>query len=362
MERVFNFSSSPAALPYAVLHRAQEGLVSFAAGGRTVPELSVLSPEYDALADDCEKRLRALLSVPDSHKILFMSGDSSHQYAAIPLNLLTGSRKADYIISGQSSKSAGIEAKKWGDIAVAASAAGANFSFIPATTQESFRPDADYVHFCFNNSRFGTRFPYIPETGGVPLVADMTTYLLSEPLDVTPYAVIYAGGHINLGAAGITAVIIREDLIGTPLDETPAVLDYQAIADGNVTRNLPPAWQLYLMRLMLEWTEAQGGLAEMGRRNAEKAALLYEYLDHQDYYIAPVDQASRSSSNIVFLTPDPELDRKFVTEAAQNGLFSLRGHKQVGGMCASLYNAMPREGVEKLITFMKQFATDHPAG
>lgn len=359
MERVYNFSAGPSTLPLEVLQKAQADLVCYGNSGMSIMEMSHRSADFEAVRAGAEDAIRRLLSVPDNYKVLFMHGGATAQFAAIPLNLMNGSGKADYVLSGVFSKKASVEAKKYGDVAIAASSAGANFAFVPATTRESFRPDADYVHICFNNTIFGTRFPYIPDTGDIPLVADMSSCIASEPIDVSKFGVIYAGAQKNFGIAGVGIVIIREDLIGNAREATPAILNYQLMAENDSMYNTPPCWAMYLTKLVCDWLIEKGGLEAAKQRNEEKAALLYDYLDHQDFYIAPVDQASRSIMNVVFRTEDPELDKLFVSEAAKAGLKSLKGHKAVGGIRASIYNAMPREGVEKLVAFMKQFAADH---
>ena len=359
MERVYNFAAGPSPLPLDVLKKAQESLLCYGESGMSVMEMSHRSADYSAIRDGAEKALRELMNIPDNYKVLFMHGGATGQFAAVPLNLLNGSGKADYVLSGVFSKKASVEAQKYGDIAIAASSAGANFSFIPATTRESFRPDADYVHICFNNTIYGTRFPYIPDTGDIPLVADMSSCIASEPVDVSKFGVIYAGAQKNMGIAGMAIVIVREDLIGKARETTPAILDYRLAAENDSMYNTPPCWSIYITKLVCDWLLENGGLEAAKARNEEKAALLYDYLDHQDFYIAPVDAPSRSMMNVVFRTGDAELDKLFVSEAAKAGLKSLKGHKAVGGLRASIYNAMPKEGVEKLLAFMKQFAQNH---
>ena len=255
-----------------------------------------------------------------------------------------------------------MEAKKYGDVVIAASSAGASptFSTVPATKRSDFRPDADYVHICFNNTIYGTKFPYIPDTGNVPLVADMSSCILSEPIDVSKFGLIYAGAQKNMAPAGLTIVIVREDLIGHARADIPVMLDYKTMADNDSMYNTPPCYCIYVAKLVYEWLLEMGGLEEMARRNREKAALLYDYLDSQNYYIAPVEKESRSMMNVTFVTGDAELDAKFASEAGKAGLKNLKGHRSVGGMRASIYNAMPREGVEKLVEFMKKFAEENP--
>ncbi len=359
MDRVYNFSAGPSQLPLEVLEKAQADLVNYQGCGMSVMEMSHRAADFEAIRAGAEAALRKLMNIPDNYKVLFMQGGASGQFAAIPLNLMNKNGKADYIVSGQFSKKASVEAAKYGDVAIAASSAGANFSFIPATTRESFRPDADYVHICYNNTIFGTRFPAVPDTGDIPLVADLSSCIASEPVDITKFGMIYAGAQKNFGIAGMAVVIIREDLIGNERDITPSIFSYKLTADNDSMYNTPPCWCMYMTKLVCEWLLERGGLEAVGKYNQEKADLLYDYLDHQDFYIAPVDPTSRSIMNVVFRTADPELDKKFVAEASKAGLKSLKGHRAVGGMRASIYNAMPREGVEKLVGFMKKFALEN---
>ena len=270
-------------------------------------------------------------------------------------------RKADYIVSGQFSGKAFKEAQKYGDAVCAATSAADNFTYIPATTRESFRPDADYVHICFNNTIYGTKFNYIPDTGDIPLVADMSSCILSEPVDVSKFGLIYAGAQKNMAPAGLTVVIVREDLIGNARPDTPSMLDYKLMADNDSMYNTPPCYAIYIAGLVYEWLlNDVGGLENMKAYNEKKSAILYDYLDSQDYYIAPAKKESRSMMNVTFVTGDAELDKKFAADAAKEGLKSLKGHRSVGGMRASIYNAMPIEGVEKLVAFMKKFAAENP--
>jgi len=346
-------------LPLPVLEQAQSELICYGDSGMSVMEMSHRSPVYDKIIKDAEADLRTLLNVPDNYKILFMQGGASGQFAAVPLNLLNGTKKADYIVSGQFSKKAYKEAKKYGDIALAATSEDVNFTKIPATTRESFRPDADYVHICFNNTIYGTKFNYIPDTGDIPLVADMSSCILSEPIDVSKFGVIYAGAQKNMAPAGLTVVIIREDLIGKESPLTPDVLSYKIMAENDSMYNTPPCYSIYMCGLVAKYLLSIGGLEEMKKLNEKKAKLLYDYLDSQDYYKATVDPASRSMMNVPFVTGDADLDKKFAKEAEAAGLMNLKGHRSVGGMRASIYNAMPYEGVEALIEFMKKFAEEN---
>lgn len=351
-------------LPMPVLEQVQNELLCYGDSGMSVMEMSHRSPEYEAIINGAEASLRTLMKIPDNYKVLFLQGGASTQFAAVPLNLLNRSGRADYIVSGQFSKKAAAEAKKYGDIAIAASSASATpiFSTIPETTAADFRRDADYVHICFNNTIYGTKFHYIPDTGSVPLVADMSSCILSEPVDVSRFGLIYAGAQKNVAPAGLTLVIVREDLIGHARADIPAMLDYKLMADNGSMYNTPPCFCIYVAKLVFDWLLSIGGLEEMKHRNERKASLLYDYLDSQDYYIAPVERKCRSMMNVVFVTGDAELDAKFAREASAAGLRNIKGHRSVGGMRASIYNAMPYEGVEALIAFMKKFAAENPKG
>ncbi len=360
MERVYNFSAGPSMLPKEVLKKAGDEMLNYKNSGMSVMEMSHRSPEYQAIIDEAEATLRRVMNIPDNYKVLFMQGGASTQFAAVPLNLLSGSGRADYVISGQFSKKAYTEAQKYGDIAIVASSAGSNFSFIPTIDRTSIRPDADYVHVCFNNTIYGTKFPYIPDTGNVPLVADMSSCILSEPVDVSRFGMIYAGAQKNIGMAGVTVVIVREDLLGKAKEFTPSMLDLKLMADNGSMYNTPPCYAIYIAKMVFEWVEKMGGLEAMKAHNEKKAAILYDYLDNQSYYTAPVEPACRSMMNVTFVTGNKELDAKFATEAAAAGLRNLKGHRSVGGMRASIYNAMPIAGVEKLVAFMKKFAEENP--
>ncbi len=360
MERVYNFSAGPSMLPVSVLEKAAAEMLCYQDSGMSVMEMSHRSAVYEKIIGDAETLLRQVMEIPDNYKVLFLQGGASTQFAAVPLNFMTKNGKADYILSGQFSTKAYKEAQKYGDVKAAASSKDANFSFVPRADKSSFRPDADYVHICFNNTIYGTKFPYIPDTGDIPLIADMSSCILSEPFDVSKFGVIYAGAQKNMSAAGLTVVIVREDLLGNARAETPSMLDYKLMADNASMYNTPPCWCIYIAKLVYEWILELGGLQKMKALNEDKAKLLYDYLDSQDYYIAPVEKASRSMMNVTFVTGDAELDKKFASEAAKCGLMNLKGHRSVGGMRASIYNAMPKAGVEKLVAFMQEFAKNNP--
>ena len=359
MDRVYNFSAGPSMLPLPVLERAASELVSYGNSGMSVMEMSHRSPDYEPIIKSAEASLRKLMDIPDYYAVLFLQGGASTQFAAVPLNLMPEGGKADYIVSGQFSGKAYTEAQKYGDVALAATSKPDNFTYIPATTRASFRPDASYVHICFNNTIYGTRFNYIPDTGDIPLVADMSSCILSEPVDVKKFGVIYAGAQKNVAPAGLTIVIARRDLLGHARPICPTMLDWSIMADNDSMYNTPPCYNIYMAGLVFDYLLAEGGLDEMKRRNERKAALLYDYLDSQSYYIAPVRHDCRSMMNVTFVTGNPELDKKFASEATAAGLKNIKGHRSVGGMRASIYNAMPYEGVEALVAFMKKFETEN---
>ena len=360
MARVYNFSAGPSMLPKEVLERAASEMLDYGGSGTSVLEMSHRSPVYDEIIKGAERKFRALLNIPDNYKVLFLQGGASTQFAAVPLNLMNGSGKADYILSGQFSSKAYEEGKKYGDVVAVASSKDAGFSYVPVVEKTAFRQDADYVHICFNNTIYGTKFPYIPDTGEIPLVADFSSCIASEPIDVSRFGLIYAGAQKNIAPAGLTVVIVREDLLGKARACTPTMLDYKVMADNDSMYNTPPCYCIYMLGLVCDWLEKQGGMSAMKAKNERKANLLYGYLDSQDYYIAPVQKESRSMMNVTFVTGDAELDKAFVKAAEQEGLINLKGHRSVGGMRASIYNAMPYEGVEKLVDFMKKFAAEHP--
>ena len=360
MSRVYNFSAGPSMLPLQVLEECAKDMLDYKGSGMSVMEMSHRSPVYDEIIKDAEAKLRQLMNIPDNYKVLFLQGGASTQFAAVPLNLMNKNKKADYIVSGQFSGKAQKEATKYGDVKIAASSKDANFSFVPKTDRSSFREDADYVHICFNNTIYGTKFPYIPDTGDIPLVADMSSCIISEPVDVSKFGMIYAGAQKNMAPAGLTLVIIREDLMGNAREDIPVMLDYKTMADNDSMYNTPPCYCIYVAKLVYEWILGLGGLEEMKKMNEKKANLLYDYLDSQDYYVAPVEKESRSMMNVTFVTGDADLDKKFAKEAEAQGLKNLKGHRSVGGMRASIYNAMPYEGVEKLVEFMKEFAKNNP--
>jgi len=360
MERVFNFSAGPSMLPMPVLEKAASELITYGNSGMSVMEMSHRSPVYEEIIAEAQKLLRKLMNIPDNYKVLFLQGGASTQFSAVPLNLLNGSGKADYIVTGQFSKKAYKEAQKFGDIKLVASSEDKNNTYIPKLTRADFREDADYVHICFNNTIYGTKWNYIPDTGDIPLVADMSSCILSEPFDVSKFGLIYAGAQKNMAPAGLTVVIVRDDLIGKMRSDAPVMFDYALMAENDSMYNTPPCYCIYMAKLVYEWILSIGGLDEMKRMNEKKADLLYSYLDSQSYYSAPAEKEARSIMNVTFVTGDADLDKKFAKEAAAAGLVNIKGHRSVGGMRASIYNAMPYEGVEKLVEFMKSFAENNP--
>ncbi len=360
MSRVFNFSPGPSMLPEAVLAKAAGEMLDYEGSGQSVMEMSHRSKEYDAIIKGCEALLREVMGIPDNYKVLFVQGGASSQFAMVPMNLMTGSGKADFVITGQWAKKAHQEAARYGEANIVASSADKTFSYIPKLDPASFTKDADYFHICWNNTIYGTRFNEIPETGNVPLVADMSSCILSEPVDVSKFGVIYAGAQKNMGPAGLTVVIIREDLIGKAMDVTPTMFNYQIHADNDSLYNTPPTYAIYICKLVLEWIKNEiGGLQKMKERNEKKAKILYDFLDSSKMFKGTVEKEVRSIMNIPFVTGSDELDKKFVAEAAARGLINLKGHRTFGGMRASIYNAMPVEGVEALVDFMKEFEANN---
>lgn len=354
--RIYNFSAGPSILPEEVLKKAQGEMMNYEGSGMSVLEMSHRSKVYDEIITAAEAKMRSVMGIPDNYKVLFLQGGATGMFAALPMNLgKTGT--ADYIISGNFSGNAYKEGKKFlKDARVAATSEADNFSRIPKQDELTLNPDADYVHICENNTIFGTKYKYLPETGNVPLVADLSSCILSEPVDVTKYGVIYAGVQKNLAPAGVAVVIIRDDLLGHAAANTPNVWDFTKEADKKSMLNTPPTYQIYIIKLVLEWIERLGGLEAMKKRNMEKAAVLYDYLDGQDFYKTSAAKEDRSMMNVCFRTGDADLDAKFVKESVTKGFSNLKGHRLVGGMRASIYNAMPKEGVEALVAFMKEFA------
>ncbi len=354
MNRVYNFAAGPACMPEPVLKRAAEEMLDYGGSGTSVMEMSHRSAVFEGIISEARSKFRALIGIPDNYKVLFLQGGASGQFAAVPLNLMRN-MKADYVLSGQFSKKAYDEARKYGDIKVLATSEDENFSYIPRFSPGQARPDADYVHICYNNTIFGTRFFGAPDTGNIPLVADISSYILSEPFDVTKFGLVYAGAQKNMAPAGMAVVIVREDLLGYARDICPVVLNYKIQADNDSMYNTPPCYQIYILKLVVEWIESLGGLSAMKARNIKKAAILYDYLDSSELFIPTAKKEHRSLMNVTFKCGDDALDKAFCARAEAAGFVNIAGHRSVGGMRASIYNAMPEEGVSKLVEFMRDF-------
>ncbi len=359
MARVYNFSAGPAMLPEDVLQKAASEMVDYQGTGMSVMEMSHRSKAYDAIHKDAEALLRELMNIPDDYYVLFLQGGASMQFSAVPLNMLNGSGKADFVNTGAWSKKAISEAKRYGSANVVASSEDKTFSYIPDLDKSKFTPNADYFYIVTNNTIYGTRYTTLPDVGAVPLVADMSSNILSEVYDISKFGVIFAGAQKNIGPAGVTIVIVRKDLVGHARDITPIMLDWKTQAEENSLYNTPPCYSIYIAKLVFEYLKANGGVPAMQAKNEEKAAILYDYLDQSDLFKATVAPKDRSLMNVPFVTGNEELDAKFVKQAAEIGLVTLKGHRSVGGMRASIYNAMPKAGVEKLVEFMKKFEMEN---
>lgn len=360
MNRVYNFSAGPSALPLPVLEKAQKDLVCCGDAGMSVMEMSHRSSAFQSIIDECEASLRSLLSIPDNYKVLFLQGGASSQFAMVPLNLFTKSKKADYVLTGLWAKKAYKEASRYGETNVVASSEDKTFTYIPKLDKNTFTKDADYFHITYNNTIYGTKYSTLPETGDVPLVADMSSSILSEPVDVSKFGIIYAGAQKNMAPAGLTVVIVREDLIGNAMDITPTMFNYETHASNGSMFNTPPTFAIYICKLVCDWLKDLGGLDAMKEINVKKAAMLYDYLDNSKMFSATVENAEdRSLMNVPFITGNDELNAKFIKEATASGFVNLKGHRTVGGMRASIYNAMPTEGVAALVDFMKKFELDN---
>jgi phosphoserine aminotransferase len=355
MGRAINFSAGPAALPLAVLERAAEEMTDWQGCGMSVMEVSHRGPEFKAIARKAEEDLRTLLSVPEHYQVLFLQGGATTQFSAIPLNLAGEGAPVDYVVTGSWGKKAVAEAARFADAQVIADSAGDKFTSIPDPAGWRRRDQAVYLHYTPNETIGGVEFHFVPDSPGVPLVADFSSTILSRPLDVTRFGLIYAGAQKNIGPAGLTLVIVDEALLGKARDATPGMLDYAAQAKAGSMLNTPPTYAWYIAGLVFEWLLEQGGLETMGRRNEAKAARLYGAIDRSDFYANPVDPAARSWMNVPFTLADAALDARFLEQAESAGLMNLKGHRSVGGMRASIYNAMPDEGVDALISFMAEF-------
>ena len=359
MARVYNFSAGPAVLPESVLKEAAEEMLDYKGSGMSVMEMSHRSKWFDDIIKDAEKDLRELMNIPDNYKVLFLQGGASLQFAAIPMNLMKN-KVADYIVTGQWAKKAFAEAKIYGTANKIATSEDKTFSYIPDCSDLPISEDADYVYICENNTIYGTKFHELPNTKGKPLVSDVSSCFLSEPVDVEKYGVIYAGVQKNAGPAGLQVVIIREDLISDDvLPCTPTMMKYKTQADAGSLYNTPPCYDIYICGKIFKWIKDMGGLEEMKKYNEKKAAILYDFLDQSKMFKGTVVKKDRSLMNVPFVTGDTDLDAKFVKEATAAGFVNLKGHRTVGGMRASIYNAMPIEGVEKLVEFMKKFEAEN---
>ncbi len=355
-ERVYNFSAGPAVLPEEVLKEAQENLYSYPGVGMSVMEMSHRSKEFNDIFVTAQNDLRKLLDIPDNYKILFLQGGATLQFSMVPLNLMPPKNKADYINTGAWSKKAIKEAKRVGEVNIAASSEDVSFTRIPKQNELNLSPDASYVHFTSNNTIFGTEFKTEPEVGNVPLVCDASSDILHKKIDVSKYALIYAGAQKNMGPAGATLVIIRDDMLERSSDNLHTYLNYKIHVDKNSLYNTPPCFTVYVIGLVYKWLLNMGGLDEMYKRNLEKAHLLYDFIDQSDgYYKGTAEKEDRSLMNVTFRMPNEELEKKFIAEATENGFVGLKGHRSVGGLRASIYNAFPKSGVEALVEFMKDF-------
>ena len=346
-------------LPVEVLKKAQAEMVEYGKSGMSVMEMSHRSKDYEEIIFGCEALVRELMHVPDNYKVLFLQGGGSSQFAMIPLNLATKNKKCDIVITGQWAKKAAQEAERYITVNKVASSADKTFSYIPKLDKSTFSEDADYFYICMNNTIYGTKWNKLPETGDIPLIADISSMVMSEEIDVTKFGLLFAGAQKNLGPAGVTLVIIREDLIGDAMDICPTMFNYQIHADNQSLYNTPPTYSIYVMKLVLEWIKEQGGVAAVQKVNEKKAKILYDFLDSSEMFKGTVAAEDRSLMNIPFITDSEELNAKFIKEAKEAGFVNLKGHRTVGGMRASIYNAMPVEGVEALVSFMKKFEAEN---
>ena len=359
MDRVYNFSAGPSMLPLPVLEKAKDQLLNYEGTGQSVMEMSHRSKEYAPIIEGAEALLRKAMNIPDNYKVLFLQGGASSQFAMIPMNLGNKNKKADYVLTGQWAKKAFAEGKRYLSAREVASSADKTFSYIQTLTADMFDPEADYVHICMNNTIYGTRYTTLPDTGNVPLVGDISSMILSQDIDVSRFGLLYAGAQKNVAPAGLTIVIVRDDLLGNAMDITPTMFNYVTHADNGSMFNTPPCYNIYICKLVLEWILEMGGVSALQKVNEEKAALLYDFLDSSSLFSGTVEKKDRSLMNIPFVTGNEELDAKFVSEAKKAGFVNLKGHRTVGGMRASIYNAMPIEGVRALVEFMKKFEAEN---
>ena len=354
-QRVYNFSAGPSMLPLSVLQRAGAEITNFGGSGMSVMEMSHRSKVFQAIFDETQAKFRRLMGVPEGYKTLFLQTGATGQFAMVPLNLMGRTGKADYAVTGNFSSLAAKEAEKYGAVHIAASTADTGHDRIPTQEQLQLDPGASYFYYCANNTIYGTEWNYIPQTGQVPLVCDMSSDILSRPVDVSRFGLIFAGAQKNLAPAGLTIAIVREDLAGHEMPCTPVIMNYQTMIDKDSMYNTPPCWCIYILGLVLDWLEEQGGVAGMEAIKHKKAQMLYDVIDSSRLFTCGVEPGSRSDMNVVFRTGNDELDAKFVAESTAAGFTNLKGHRKVGGMRASIYNAMPMEGVEKLCDFIQAF-------
>ncbi len=359
MARVFNFSAGPAALPEEVLRQAADEMLDWHGSGTSVMEMSHRGKEFISIAEAAEADLRELMGIPANYKVLFLQGGASAQFEMVPINLLRGKAVADYVHTGEWAKKAIKAAKVFCNVNVAASSEDKSFTYAPAQSEWKLSEDAAYVHYTANETIGGVEFNWIPETGDVPLVCDMSSNILSRPVDISKYGLIYAGAQKNIGPAGLCIVIVREDLVGKAVPTPPAMLNYQTHVDAGSMYNTPPTYGLYIAGLVFQWLKRNGGIAAMEQKNIEKANLLYNYLETTDFYRNPVAKSDRSRMNVPFTLKDAGLDEEFLKGAKARGMVQLKGHRSVGGMRASIYNAMPLAGVQALVEYMKEFAAQH---
>ena len=359
MERVYNFSAGPSMLPESVLKRAADEMLNCNGTGMSVMEMSHRSKPYEAIINGCEALVRELMNVPDNYKVLFLQGGASSQFTMVPMNLANKNKKIDIVITGQWAKKAAEEAERYVTVNKIASSADKTFSYIPKLDKSTFSKDADYFYICVNNTIYGTKFNELPDTGDIPLIGDISSCIMSEELDVSKFGCLIAGAQKNLGPAGVTLVIVREDLLGNCMDITPTMFNYNIHVENGSMYNTPPTYGIYIMKLVLEWIKEQGGVSAIQKINEKKAKILYDFLDSSKMFRGTVVKEDRSLMNIPFVTDSDELNAKFIKEATEKGFVNLKGHRSVGGMRASIYNAMPVEGVEALVEFMKEFEANN---
>ena len=357
--RVYNFSGGPSVLPVAVLEKAAAEMLNYEGTGMSIMEMSHRSQAFDTIIKEAESNLRKLMDIPDDYEVLFLQGGGTLQFSMVPLNLMTGSKKSDFVITGSWADKASKEAMKYGDVNIIASSKDSNYSYIPKFSASDIRQDADYAYITYNNTIYGTKYPQIPDVGDVTLVSDISSCILCERLDVKKFGLLFAGAQKNIGPSGLTIVIVKKELVGKAGSDVPVYLDYETHVSGGSMYNTPPTWCIYIAGEVFKELLKNGGIETIERKNIEKAKKLYDYIDSSKLYNAPAAVEDRSPMNVVFVTGNPDLDKKFVEEAKSYGLYELGGHRSIGGMRASIYNAMPAEGVDALIDFMKKFEEEN---